>query len=104
MSESTPVFPAPPPTGKTEFKVKAAGLASYLAGVALLTFLNTTVTDMVERMPDVAESIVYPALIAAITVVAGRQARTKPEQLSPSTVEAVTTWMRTKMPRRPAGL
>jgi hypothetical protein len=66
----------------------------------LLSFLNTTATDMVERLPDVVESIVYPALIAVITLVAGRQARTKPDQLSPSTVEAVTTWARNRLPNR----
>ena len=93
-------LPSPPLKGKTEWKVKAASIATYVAGLGASIFLATTVTDYVEALPDALEAIVYPALLAAITLVTGRTAKTKPEQLSPSTVEAVSEWMRSRMPRR----
>lgn len=93
-------LPAPVNGGKTEWKVKAATIATYLAGVAASVFLSTTVTDYVQALPDVVETIVYPALLAAITLVAGRQAKTKPDALSDSTVAAVEAWLKQRMPRR----
>lgn len=93
-------LPAPPNGGKTEWKVKVATIATYLAGVAASVFLSTTVTDYVQALPDVAENIVYPALLAAITLLAGRQAKTRPDALSDSTVAAVETWLRKHAPRR----
>ena len=94
-------FPVlPEKESKTEWKVKAAAAATYLAGLAASVFLATTATDYVKALPDALEAIVYPALLAAITLVSGRMARTKPDQLSPSTVEAVTKWLRNRMPAR----
>jgi hypothetical protein len=77
-----------------------ATLGTYLAALAGSIFLSTTATDYVHALPDWAENIVYPALVAGVTFVSGRAARTKPDYLSPSTVEAVETWLRRRMPNR----
>lgn len=97
MSDLTK-FPVPI-KGKTEWKVKASALGAYLAALAGSIFLSTTATDYVHALPDWAENIVYPALVAGVGLLAGRVAKTKPDYLSPSTISAVETWLRTRMPR-----
>lgn len=93
-----PSFPIPS-KGKTEWKVKAATLGTYLVTLAATIFLSTTATDFVHALPDWLESIVYPALVAVVTLLSGRAARTRPDALSPSTIEAVEKWLRERMPR-----
>lgn len=89
-----------PVRGKTEWKVKAAALATYLISLAGVTLLDTTVTDYVHALPDWLESVVYPVIPALGALLAGRAARTKPDYLSPSTVEAVQEYVRKHAPRR----
>lgn len=92
-----PKFPIPV-KGKTEWKVKAAALGTYLATLAGSIFLSTTATDYVHALPDWLENVIYPALIAGVSLLSGRAARTKPDYLSPSTIEAVEAWLRRRMP------
>lgn len=87
--------------GKTEWKVKASALGTFLAALAGSIFLSTTATDYVHALPDWLENIIYPSLVAGVSLLSGRVARTKPDYLSPSTVTAVETWLRARMPRRP---
>lgn len=89
-----------PVKGPTEWKVKAAALGTYAAALAGSIFLSTTATDYVQALPDWAENIVYPALVAGVSLLAGRAASTKPDYLSPSTISAVETWLRARAPRR----
>jgi hypothetical protein len=86
-----------PEKGKTEVKVKVAATVTYLLGVAAAVFLSTTATDFVKDLPDWAESIAYPALLAAGTWVAGRQAKSKPDALAPSTIAAAKEWLNARL-------
>jgi hypothetical protein len=90
----------PPSASRTEWKVRAAALATYLVSLAGVTLLDTTVTDYVHSLPDWLESVVYPMVPALGALLAGRAARTKPDYLSPSTVTAVQEWLRDHAPRR----
>jgi len=100
MSE-TPALPVIPITNKTEWKVKAATLATYLAALAGSIFLSTTGTDYVHALPDWAENIVYPSLLAAVTYLSGRAAKTRPDYISASTAEAVEKAIRERKFLRP---
>lgn len=93
-----PKFPVPV-KGKTEWKVKAAALGTWAATLAGSIFLSTTATDYVHALPDWLENIIYPSLVAGVSWLSGRAARTKPDYLSPSTVQAVETWLRRHAPR-----
>lgn len=95
---SLPKFPVPA-KGVTEWKVRIAGLATFLASLAGTIFLSTTATDFVKELPDWAEVIIYPSLLSVVTWLSGRAARSKPDYLSPSTVAAVERWMREKLVR-----
>lgn len=94
------MLPVTPARGKTEWKVKASALATYLVALAGSIVLSTTVTDYVHALPDWAENIAYPAVVAAASLLAGRAAQTRPDYLSPSTIDAVKTWIEERTPRR----
>ncbi len=91
----------PPASKKTEWKVKAASYATFFASLVRLTLLQSTVTDMVPALPDWLETPAYSLLLTAVTWVTGFNARSKPDNLSPSTVEAIQNWMRNRAPRFP---
>jgi hypothetical protein len=93
-------LPAIPVTKKTEWKVRAATVATWLAAQAGSIFLSTTATDYVHALPDWAENIVYPSLLAGITFLTGRAARTRPDYISASTADAVEKAIRQRMPHR----
>jgi hypothetical protein len=62
-----------------ETKVKAAGVASYLVGVAALAILNgVTSTDLVAGLPDIIEVFVAPAITTAAGLLAGWNAAHSP--------------------------
>lgn len=86
-------------SGKTEVKVKAATIGAYLASTAGLIFLSNTATDFVKALPDWAETIVYPMIPAAITYLAGYQAKSKAGALAQSTIDAARAWIAQRMPR-----
>lgn len=88
-----------PITKKTEWKVQAATLATYLGALAGSVFLSTTATDYVHALPDWAENLAYPAVLAGVTWLTGRAAKTKPGYISASTADAVEKAIRGKMPR-----
>lgn len=93
----------PPASGKVEAKVWAATWGAFLASLAGLTLLQSTVTDMVPSLPDWLESPAYALVASAVTLVSGYVKRSKPAQLSESTVEAIREWMRKRAPRPGAG-
>ncbi|HUR06296.1 MAG TPA: hypothetical protein VM347_27360 [Nonomuraea sp.] len=63
-----------------ETKVKAMGLASYLAGVAGMAVLQVVSADasMIAFLPDWVEAITLPLLPTALAAVAGFKARHTP--------------------------
>lgn len=95
----TDLVPNIPITKKTEWKVRVATLGTYLAALAGSIFLSTTATDYVHALPDWAENLVYPAVLAGITWLSGRAAKSKPGYISASTAEAVEVAIRKRMPR-----
>lgn len=97
-NSSLPRFPIPV-KGKTEWKVKAATYGTFFATLAGSVALSTTVTDYVESLPDWLENIIYPSVVAVTAWLSGRAARTRPDELSPSTVEAVERWLRGRLSR-----
>lgn len=99
MPTLLPQLPKFPPLldGKTEWKVRASVLVTWLVTLAASIFLSSTATDYVHALPDWLENIVYPALVAASTLLAGRAASSKPDYLAPSTVAAVEAWLKRRM-------
>lgn len=62
-----------------ELKVKVATAATYLAGVALLGFLNATTTaDLIAGLPDVVEAFVAPGVVSLVTFISGYLAKHTP--------------------------
>ena len=96
----TDQLPNIPITKKTEWKVRVATLATYLAALAGSIFLSSTGTDYVHALPDWAENLVYPALLAGVTWLSGRAAKTKPGYISASTAEAVEAAIKQRIPRQ----
>lgn len=80
--------------------MRIATLGTWLLALAGSIVLSTTATDYVNALPDWVENIIYPSILAAGTWLSGRAASTKPDYLSPSTVQAVEDWLRKQMPRR----
>lgn len=90
----------PPSSGATEFKVKAAAFATFVASTIGITILQSTVTDMVPALPDWLESPAYGLVLAVVTWLAGYAARTKPSALSQSTVDAFQEWLKKRLPHQ----
>lgn len=84
---------------KTELKVWASTWTTFLLSLAASAFLATTATDYVHALPDWLESILYPALLAAGTWVAGYTKKSRPTNLGDSTIDAVRIWMEKHLPR-----
>jgi len=99
MTQISDLVPNIPITKKTEWKVRVATAATFLAALAGSIFLSTTATDYVHALPDWAENLAYPAVLAGITWLSGRAAKTKPEYISASTADAVEKAIRKRMPR-----
>lgn len=92
-------MPRVPAGGRTELKVRAASAATFLASLAGVILLQTSATDWVKDLPVWAQAPGAALILAGITWLTGRQAKSKPDYLSPSTIEAVQAWMRQRMPR-----
>ena len=92
----------PPPSGKTETKVKAAAWATFGASLIGTTILEWASTDLIPALPNNlnwAVPIVSSALVAATTWVGGYLTRTRPDSLSQSTVDAIKAWLKQRAPR-----
>lgn len=86
---------------KTELKVRAATWATFLLSLAASVFLATTATDYVHTLPGLLQATLTPVLLAAGTWVAGYRTRTRPANLSDSTIAAVREWLERHAPRKP---
>lgn len=84
----------------TEIKVKAASYATFAFLLVAQTFLATTATDYVSALPDWLEVPAYSLLGTAVTYVAGYAARSKLNNLSPSTIDAAKRYLEQRMPKR----
>lgn len=76
--------------GKTEWKVRIASLASFVGTLAVgIALEEINSPEFIDRLPDGLQVLAGAALVAACTWVSGRIARTRPEYISQSTVDAV---------------
>ncbi|WP_433235569.1 hypothetical protein ACQPYK_25570 [Streptosporangium sp. CA-135522] len=75
-SDPQPTYSKPP----VEAKVKAMGLASYLAGVAGMAVLQAVADNpsMIALMPDWVEALVLPLVPTGLAALAGFKARHTP--------------------------
>jgi len=84
---------------KTEIKVRVAALATFAATLAGTVLLQTSATDWVRDLPDWLQAPAAALILAGITWLSGRQAKNKPDYLSPSTIEAARVWLTQRAPR-----
>jgi hypothetical protein len=92
----------PQASGGTEWKVKAATWAAFLVSLAGTTALEWTATDLVPALPNSLNWLVPIAssiITAGLTWFTGWSARTKPDNISQSTVDAIREWMRKRAQR-----
>lgn len=85
MSELADVKP-----GKgTEWKVRVASSASFVATLAIGAILESRGPEFIETLPEPTRVFAGALLVAAASWLAGRAAKTRPESLSQSTIDAV---------------
>ena len=87
-------------TRKTEIKVRVAAWATFVATLAGTTVLQTRAGDWVSDLPAWLQAPAAALVLAGITWLSGRQAKSKPDYLSPSTIEAAKARIAQHTPRR----
>lgn len=75
--------------GKTEWKVRIAALASFVGSLAAGALLDERTFEVINRLPDGVRPLALAALVAAGVWYAGRTAKSRPEYIAKSTLEAV---------------
>lgn len=81
--------PLPAASKKTEWKVRIASLASFAAALATGTLLEMRGPDLIEQLPDVTKVFASAGLVALISWLSGRAAKSRPAYVSQSTIDAV---------------
>lgn len=77
-------------TGKTEWKVRIAALASFVGSLAAGALLDERTFDVINKLPDGVRPLVLAGLVAAGVWYSGRAASSRSEYVSASTIKAVT--------------
>ncbi len=75
--------------GKTEWKVRIAALASFAGSLAAGALLDERTFDVINKLPDGVRPLVLAGLVAAGVWYSARAARSRPDMISKSTMEAV---------------
>lgn len=83
---------------KTEIKVRVASLATFVATLVGTTLLQTSATDFLKGWPDWVQAPGAALILAGITWLSGRAAKSKPDYLSTSTIEAAKAWIAARAP------
>jgi hypothetical protein len=81
-------------TKLTEWKVRIASLASFVASLAVVTVLEVKAPEFIETLPAGVQALAGAALVALSSWYAGRRAKSKPGYLSQSTIDAVKAILR----------
>ena len=79
--------------GKTEWKVRIAALASFVGSLAAVSLIETRGVDLVNSLPEGIRIIALPLLVSAGAWFAGRAARSRPEYIGQSTIDAVSGYV-----------
>lgn len=81
----------PMPSGgkATEWKVRVASLASFVGATVAGLLLESRGPQMIEQLPSAVQVLAGAVLAAALTWLSGRAARSRPEYISQSTIDAV---------------
>jgi hypothetical protein len=75
--------------GKTEWKVRIAALASFVGSLAAGALLDERTFDVINNLPDGVRPVVLAGVVAAGVWYSARTARSRPDMISKSTLEAV---------------
>lgn len=76
-------------TSKTEWKVKIAATASFLASLAGVMVLETWAPSAIAGLPSGVQAVATAGVVTLATWLSGRAARSRPDAISESTLEAV---------------
>lgn len=80
--------------------MRVATLATFVATLVGTSLLQTSATDFLKDLPPWLQAPGAALVLAGITWLSGRQAKSKPDYLSPSTIEAAKAWIAQHAPRR----
>lgn len=76
-------------TSATEFKVKAAATASFVASLAGVLLLEEWAPKVIAELPTSVQAMATAGVVTLVTWLSGRAARSRPDAISESTLEAV---------------
>lgn len=82
-------MPETPATGKTEWKVRIASFATFAGSLAAVALIETRGVELVNELPEPVRIVLLPILVAAGSWFAGRAARSRPDCIGQSTIDAV---------------
>jgi hypothetical protein len=85
---------------KTELKVRAASLAAFMASLVGITVLQASGAEWIRDLPLWLQAPAGALLLAGITWLSGRQTKSKPDYLSPSTIAAAEQWLKNRLPKQ----
>ncbi len=75
--------------GKTEWKVRIASLAAFVGSLAVSILLDGRAVEFVNTLPEGVRVIALPLLVALGTWFSGLVAKSRPEYIAQSTIDAV---------------
>jgi hypothetical protein len=76
-------------SGKTEWKVRVAALASFVGSLATTAVLDERTFDVINSLPDGVRPLVLAGVVAVGVWYSGRAASSRPGYVSASTIKAV---------------
>ena len=88
-------------TSRTEIKVRAAALATFAVTTVGGILLQTSATEWAKDLPVWLQVPASALILSGVSWLAGRQAKSRPDYLSPSTIAAAETWVRQHAPKPP---